>query len=735
MIGLVVAVVAVSAAVVLRSAAEPLLGDRAPFIFLFPAVLFAAWFGGRPPALLAIVLGAISTRWLFPAQHDESMTAYAGGIIVFAMVSISLIEVTMATRRAETRGARAAERLELTLEAGKLGLWERDLVTDEVWWSESLERVHGLPRGAFGRTFQAFRLLIHEDDRARVDAASARAVATLGDFLVDYRFLRPDGSVHWMTTSGRVFADAAGKPTRMVGTALDITEQRRAAGALHEIETRFEAVTTHAPLVVFAKDREGRYLMVNAMFAELANRPVSELVGKTDAELFAPEVASSFEYKDREVLESGEPQQFEETVHFGASELTFLTIKFALRDLDGAPVAVCGIANDITARKRAEAALQDADRRKDEFLAVLAHELRNPLAPIRLALEMLRTDPDHQAATRAMDVMGRQLGHLVRLIDDLLDVSRITRGRLELRRGHVTLGDVVRMAIETARPPIDAAGHTLEVAIEDDSIPLHADLTRLAQVVSNLLTNAAKYTPRGGKISVRSARDGEQVVISVTDTGVGLAAEHLRTVFEMFTQVGPVTRSQNGLGIGLALAEALVTKHGGTIDAASPGPGQGSTFRVRLPISARPEVAEPLRAPLAPSNRGLHVLVADDNLDAAETLAVFLETMGYVVHRANDGAEALQLATELAPDIAVLDIGMPHLDGYEVAKRLRAAGSVAVLIALTGWGQSEDLRRSREAGFDYHLVKPVQPSTLVTLLGSAVPSASRSVPEPDPARG
>ncbi len=723
--GLLVAGVTVAVAVTLRLACDPLLGDRSPFILMFPAVLVTAFVGGRVPALFAVLLGAVATWTIFPEQHPEWARAYGTALVLFIMVSTFLIEITMAMRRAEHRGKRAAERLELTLAAAKLGFWERDLVTNEVWWSESLERIHGLPRGAFCRTFEAFRQLIHAEDRPVVDAASERAIASCGEYQIEYRFVRPDGTHHVMTSTGRVFVDEEGRPTRMIGTALDITEQRRAAGALREIETRFEAVMTHAPLVVFAKDRDGRYLLVNAMFEQLAGKSASEVIGKTDQELFTPVLAASLARNDGDVLETDAPQQFEATIETAVGEVTVLTIKFPLHDMEGSPIAVCGIASDITAHKRAEVALHDADRRKDEFLAVLAHELRNPLAPIRLSLEMLRDSPGEPMASRAMDVMGRQLGHLVRLIDDLLDVSRITRGRLELRRSHVALGEILRSAVETARNRIDAAGHTLEIAVSDDGIPLHADLTRLAQVIANLLINSAKYTPKGGHITLAADRVGDEVVISVTDNGLGLAAEHLACVFEMFTQVGPVTRSQNGLGIGLALARALVTLHGGTIDVKSPGAGQGSTFTVRLPVSL--DAAEPAQQPARLLNpaigHGVRVLVADDNADANATLAEFLESLGYVVHRANDGAEALQLATELTPEVAVVDIGMPLLDGYEVAKRLRAAGCTAILIALTGWGQAEDMRRSREAGFDYHLVKPVQPSTLVTLLGSAVRAA------------
>ena len=730
--GYALAIAAIGLAVLLRMATHPLLGDRTPYLFLVPAVLAAALHAGRGPALAAVAVGAALTHLIELPLEPAIGPGFAGWarVLVFVAICLTLIELAMSLRRAELRGARAIERLDLALTTGNMGVWEWDLQTHEVWWSDSLEPVHGLPRGAFGRTFDAFRQLIHEGDRDRVSAALEHAIATQSAFQVEFRFIRPNGAVRWMNASGRVFTDEHGKPLRVVGTSRDVTEHHEATGALREIEGRFEAVMTHAPLVVFAKDRHGRYLMVNGMFAQLLARTEDEILGRTDAELFPPEIAALASERDADVIATGEPVELEQRYRTRDRTYAFLTIKFALRDRDGNPVAVCAIANDITARQEAEAALKDADRRKDEFLAILAHELRNPLAPVRLALEMLRTsDGDRITSERAMDVMGRQLAHLVRLIDDLLDVSRITRGKLELRRGSVYLGDVIRTALETSRPQIDAAGHTLVVTIPDQPIELHADLTRLAQVISNLLNNAAKYTPRGGRIELDAEATDAGVEISVSDSGIGIAPEHVGRVFEMFAQVGPITtRGHGGLGIGLALARALVEMHGGTIEVTSAGTGHGSTFAVFLPRVAPPEAIARTPDPEVRVVHGLRVLVADDNRDATETLALFLERSGHTVFTANDGEEASAAAAAFHPDVCVLDIGMPRMDGYEVARRLREADAAVphapdylapVLIALTGWGQAEDHRRSREAGFDYHLIKPVQPGTLVKLLATA----------------
>jgi len=723
-LGLILAGAVVALAVLLRLAAEPMLGGRTPFLFLFPAVLVTAWYAGRWPAYATLVLGSLGTFLLVPATTEttfESAAASWSGHAVFMMTSVTVIELTMAMRKAQQRGHHAVERLDLALATGHMGVFEWDLRTNQVWWSDSLEPVYGLPRGAFGRTLDAFRQLIHASDRDKVDAALEQAIATRGDFEVEFRFLRPDGSIRWMSTSGRVFSDLHGRPLRTVGTSRDITAQREAAGALREVEGRFEALVSHAPLIVYAKDRAGRYLMVNGQWSESVGIPRDHALGKTDAELFAPELAAIASAHDQQVLDTGEPVQYEHDFAIAGRTSTFLMIKFPLRDEEGQPVAVCGIANDITARKDAEAALKQADRRKDEFLAILAHELRNPLAPIRLALEMLRTcDGDAELSSRAMDVMTRQLGHLVRLIDDLLDVSRITRGKLELRRSRVPLVDIVRTAVETSRPQIEAAGHELVVDVTDPAIELYADLTRLAQVIANLLNNAAKYTPRGGTIHLVARHQAGRVTIEVSDNGRGIVAEDLPRVFEMFAQVDPLTtRGHGGLGIGLALARALVEMHGGQIDATSGGLGKGSTFRVELP-SADPAQARPSAPELeVPATQGLRVLVADDNRDAIDTLALFLERSGHTVRTASDGREAIEAAATFHPDVCVLDIGMPHMDGYEVARTLRAHGKAPVLIALTGWGQAEDHQRSREAGFDYHLIKPVQPATLVKLLATA----------------
>jgi signal transduction histidine kinase len=368
-------------------------------------------------------------------------------------------------------------------------------------------------------------------------------------------------------------------------------------------------------------------------------------------------------------------------------------------------------------------ALQQADRRKDEFLASLAHELRNPLAPIRSAVEILKLEgvpkPD---ADRARAVVVRQVDHMTRLIDDLLDVSRITNDKLNLQRGRVDLAQVVASAVETSRPIIAERRHTLGVNLPTTLVELDADPARLSQVLSNLLTNAAKYTAPGGEIKLTADVEDNAVRIHVSDNGVGIPAEMLSAVFDLFMQVGqPSGTSGGGLGIGLTLARRLVEMHGGTIEAASPGPGRGSVFSVTLPLPVQaPESFQPSRPVENDSLRTKRILVVDDNRDAAEMLAVMLTAWGQDVHVAYDALGALAAAETFGPAVVLLDIGLPQLDGYELARRIRRTswGQTATLVAITGWGQSSDLERSRQAGIDHHLVKPVAPNLLRELLQS-----------------
>ena len=397
---------------------------------------------------------------------------------------------------------------------------------------------------------------------------------------------------------------------------------------------------------------------------------------------------------------------------------------------------LAGTVADITDRKQLEAELRlrmeelaDADRRKDEFLAMLAHELRNPLAPIRTSLQILRTPRvDADTAGKVHAIMERQVQQLVRLVDDLLDVSRVMRGKIDLRREPVELATIIARAVETAQPVVDVHGHQLELSIADESLLVDVDPVRMTQVVGNLLTNAAKYTEARGRITLSATREGEEAVLRVRDTGIGIAPEMLPRIFGLFVQANHANSlSHGGLGVGLTLARTLLELHGGSVSAHSAGEGQGSEFVMRLPVLAHPAAARPLVTAADPQpieQAGHRVLVVDDNADAAESLAVLLRLQGNDVRVSLDGESALETAREFLPRVILLDLGMPVMDGFEVARRLRAMPELrgALLAALTGWGQQVDRDRTAASGFDRHLVKPVQHEALQELLRDAVPA-------------
>lgn len=381
---------------------------------------------------------------------------------------------------------------------------------------------------------------------------------------------------------------------------------------------------------------------------------------------------------------------------------------------------------ELEARLGAEARLHEinqklsiADRRKDEFLATLAHELRNPLAPMRNVLEAFKQRSlDASLQAWSLQVLDRQLTHITHLVDDLMEASRISQGRLELRRAPINLVAILRAALDDVGAIVEAASHTLEVELPAEAVTVDADATRLTQVFVNLLTNAIKYTPKGGRITVQARQQGDKAVVAVQDTGIGIPKESLASIFEMFSQLSPaLERSQGGLGIGLALVRGLIMLHGGTVSVESDGPGKGSTFKVCLPTVKTAEV------PTLPQHRETHVhlcriLVVDDNLDAAETMIMALDLLGYDTRAAHDGASALRVALEFKPQVMLLDIGLPDQNGYEVARQIRRApgGQEIFLIAATGWSQASDKQLAKEAGFDWHLTKPVNFDALRTVL-------------------
>lgn len=484
------------------------------------------------------------------------------------------------------------ERLQVALEAGKMGTWNWDAATDQLTLGARAAEVFGLP-AKVPFTRQQIRERLPPDDAERAQRALDRALAEHTDYACEYRVNRPDGNQRWIAASGR-------------GTYAD----------------------------------------------------------------------------------------------------------------DGMVLGMTGVMQDITRKKREEQALREADVRKDEFLATLAHELRNPLAPLRSSLEILRKEnigPEDKEAARM--VMLRQVNQMVALIDDLIDISRISTGRIDLQREPVGLAEVVEGALEISRPLIEARGHSFSLNLGQIPIHIDVDRTRIAQVLSNLLNNAAKYASQNGRISMSAALEGEFVVVTVADTGIGIAPEMLSRVFEMFVQAdNRLERVEGGLGVGLTLARRLAELHGGTLEARSGGLGQGSEFMLRLKAIPAPEAAAPgLAHPAKPLQAGRRrVLIVDDNVDHAESVATLLRLEGHEVHTAYGGLEALDAVAAVYPEVVLLDIGMPGMNGYETARRIRGRsdGADMKLIALSGWGQPRDRELSEQAGFDHHLVKPVEPAVL-----------------------
>ena len=510
---------------------------------------------------------------------------------------------------------------------------------------------------------------------------------------------------------------------------------RRGFDQIRASEQRLAITLRSIGDAVIATDRVGRVVMLNPVAERLTGWSSHEAAGQDMEAIFR-----IVNEQTRATVTSPVQKVLREGVIVGLANHTLLIARDGVEtpiedsaapilDAQGHLQGVVLVFRDASAARSAARVLLDADRRKNEFLAVLAHELRNPLAPVRHAAMIARS----RGATPAQvawsnDVIERQVGHMARLLEDLLDVSRITRGTLEVRRKPVPLVEVVEDAAEMARPLIARRQHELTIELPDQPVWLDADPLRVAQVFGNLLTNAAKFTDARGRIKLAATLDGGTVEVAVTDNGIGIAPEALEDIFQMFVQIGsPLERTESGLGIGLALAKALVELHGGRISAESAGIGRGTTFRVRLPVAPEPEgeVAAPTLAAAANSPTAKLVLVADDNRDAAETLAALLKMAGHRVITVNDGVAALNEIERSRPQLAFVDIGMPGKTGYDIAAHVRAQpwGGAITLVAITGWGQASDRARALEAGFDEHWVKPVDGTLAVEFARSRSPRA------------
>ncbi len=539
--------------------------------------------------------------------------------------------------------------------------------------------------------------------------------------------VRKDGRPVDVSLSVFPIRDAAGRPVAAAKIARDISAQKRAREERRQREAEYRALFEAAGTGNAEVEIEtGHFVRVNGKFCEMVGYDATELLGGmsvfdvihpddradgTGVEAIVHRGAATFETETRYVRKDGTVVW----VHLTAS---------ALRDEAGRACRALASVIDITPRKRIEAALREEGQRKDEFLATLAHELRNPLAPVRNAVQLLKSRGIGESESAwARDVIDRQVERMARLIDDLLDVSRITHGKVGLHREPVDLAKVLLDAVETSRPLIGADAHQLTVALPAEPITVLADITRLSQVFANLLNNAAKFTERGGRIALHAERAGSEAVVTVVDSGIGIPGDQLAAIFDLFIQVRSdgAEPKDGGLGIGLSLARRLVEMHGGSIEATSAGLGRGSTFTVRLPVAA-----QPLPAPVADADEGSartedlasRVLVVDDNRDAAASLAMLMQMMGHTASTAFDGLEAVRAAETFQPDVILLDIGLPKLNGFEACRRIRAlpSGDRVLIVAVTGWGQEADRAKAREAGFDDHMVKPVDPRALIRVV-------------------
>ncbi|MDB5352907.1 MAG: hypothetical protein JWN86_4154 [Planctomycetota bacterium] len=680
-------------------------------------------------------------RWFrvtgLPIRDDKGVTIRWAGTCTEINEQRRLVD---ALRQSE-------ERLRLLATAANDGLWDLDIATGRVWWNDAYDRWFGPRPPETGKSIDWWADRLHPEDSERVLRWLREAIAGEATRWVEnYRLRRADGSYAYVVDRVLVQRDRLGKAVRAVGSMLDLTDLKEAEEALRESEQRLreradelETVLRATPAAIWmSHDPQCHRITGNPASYELLKMPE----GTNPSATADPEDLARRTYQE---FRNGVPVPPHELpmqlaaskgVEVHNAEVTMVFKDGSLRHTygnavplwnpDGSVRGSVGASVDITELKQAEDKLKDADRNKDEFLAMLAHELRNPLAPIQSSLELFRlagsNDPKLE---RAKAIMERQVNHLVRLVDDLLDVSRITRGQITLQKAPVDLATIVANAVESSRPLIDARRHDLQISLPSEALPFDGDPTRLTQVVVNLLSNSSKYTPEGGHISIEARSDGNQAVIAVKDDGMGIAPDMLPKVFNLFSQAErSLDRSQGGLGIGLTLVHRLVALHGGTVTVNSAGLGQGSEFVVRLPLLAGRVSDETAGASNRQKAEGTsltrRILVVDDMPEVAESLAMLLEYLGHVVRMAHDGQTALQLIEEFRPDVILLDIGMPGMDGYAVARQIRAQPSLRgiYLAALSGYGTESDRERSREAGFDAHLLKPVKLATLERTLAS-----------------
>lgn len=595
-------------------------------------------------------------------------------------------------------------------------------------WNASAERIFGYTaEQAIGRhiTMLIPKERIEEEDYI---IAQLRAGQRVEHF--ETVRIRSDGRRIFVSLTISPIRDAQGRIIGASKIARDITEQKEVEERFRESELRFVQLADAISQLAWMANPDGQIDWFNNRWYEYTGTTFEQMEGWGWQSVHDPDVLPEALNRWKKSLSTGEPFDMVFPIRGADGQFRpFLTRAVPFRDDDGNIVRWFGTNTDITEQEQtkeklkvAAARLSEADRRKDEFLATLAHELRNPLAPIRTGLEVMTMVKDDPATLEEIRcIMERQTQQLITLVDDLLDVSRITQGKFELRRSRVRLADVVQSAVEACQPFIDEADHELSVSIPDEPIYLNADPHRLAQVFSNLLNNSTRYTPDGGRIVLSAERDESDVVVTVKDNGLGIPAEMIDRIFERFAQIDrPQERASSGLGLGLSLVKSLVEMHGGEITVHSEGTGAGSTFSIRLPAWNETPSATVEATKAKTKTNGLRILVVDDNKAAADMLGMSVRILGNDVRKASDGKEGIEVAAEFRPDVVLMDLGMPKMNGYDAARHIRQQpwGKNILLVALSGWGQDEDKRKTKEAGFDHHLVKPAEPSELTNLFAN-----------------
>ncbi len=570
-------------------------------------------------------------------------------------------------------------------------------------------------------------ITLSEDRDAEAEKVASMLRGEIEVYEAEKRYVRKDGKVVWVHVNATLLRDANGRPDRTMAVIQDVSTRKQAEEALRESDQRYRAATAAVSALSWTNNPDGLMKGEQRGWEEFTGQSYEDYQGYGWAKAIHPEDAEpTIEAWNRAVAEK-RTFEFEHRVRRRDGEWRACSIRAVpILSVDDTIREWVGVHTDITDQKRNEeklrqfaAELSEAHHRKDEFLATLAHELRNPLAPIRSGLQLMKL-AGPEVAENARLMMERQVKQMVRLLDDLMDLSRISQGKIELRKERVQLEEVLNSALETSRPLIEQMGHELTIALPEQPLIVEADTTRLAQVFLNLLNNAAKYSDPTSRIQLNVERQGREAVVSVKDTGIGISSDEMPRIFDMFAQIDrSLGMSHGGLGIGLTLVRRLIEMHGGTVEARSEGPGRGSEFIVRIPIvlqEASSEESGEERELL--SKLSLRILVVDDNRDGADSMAEMLKIMGAHTRTAYDGQEAVDVAHDFRPDVILLDIGLPKLNGYEVSRSIREQrwGKKIVLIAVTGWGQADDRRRSDEAGFDHHMVKPVDPDALMKML-------------------